>query len=107
MLCNFTLDVWNKGPSTKVNGVVIPGILAYVKTIDCDLQPYSTALLLKNYGYNIEVTKRIFIDHFDADVKVGTVFKYKDGYGQDSNLLVKAIPWMDEYMDISLLEVAL
>lgn len=75
MFNNFTVGIWNRGPSTKVNGVTIPGVLAWVRDANIDLQPYSTALLLRQYGYSIEVNKRIFMD-FDIDIKIGTVFYY-------------------------------
>ena len=75
MFNNFTVGIWNRGPSTKVNGITIPGVLAWVRDADVDIQPYSQALLLKDYGYNIECTKRIFSD-FDTDIKIGTVLYY-------------------------------
>lgn len=105
MINNFTVGVWNKALGAKVNGIFIPGVLTWVKDIDCDVQPYSTALLLKTYGYNIEVNKRIFIDHFDSDIKIGTVFKYKDKYGIDISLEVKVIPWDDGYMEVMCFEL--
>jgi len=75
MFYNFKVGVWNRALSTKVNGIVIPGVLAWVKDLDCDIQPYSTALLLKAYGYDIEVNKRIFMD-YDSAIKIGTIFYY-------------------------------
>lgn len=104
MLKGFTVAVWNHGTSTKVNGIFIPGTLTFVKNIDCDLQPYSTALLLSQYGYNIECTKRIFMD-FDSAVKIGTILKYTDNYGTKLNLEVKSIPWAEQYMEVMCLGV--
>lgn len=75
MYKNYTVGIWNRGPSTKVGGITIPGVLAWVKDANVDIQPYSTALLLRDYGYSIEVNKRIFMD-FDIDIKIGTVFYY-------------------------------
>jgi len=75
MLNNYLVGVWNRGPSTKVGGITTPGVLAWVRDADVDIQPYSTALLIKQYGYNIEVNKRVFID-FDPNIKIGTVFYY-------------------------------
>lgn len=100
MTSNSTVGVYKSAPGTKVNGIFIPGELTYVKDMDLDIQPYSTALLLKQYGYNIEVNKRIFIDHFDSDIKVGTVLKYTDKYGTDVSLTVRVIPWDDGYMEV-------
>lgn len=79
--------------------------LTYVKDICVDIQPYNTALLLKNYGYNIEVNKRVFIDHFDRDIKIGTILKYTDKYGNTLNLEIKTIPWDDGYMEVMCLAI--
>lgn len=99
MFDDFEVGLYNKSTSTKVNGVTIPGELDFVKDIEVEIQTYSKALLLKEYGYDIEVTKRVYIDYFDSDVKIGTVFKYTDGYGKDISLLVKAIPWDNNFME--------
>lgn len=99
MFCNSKVGVWNNAPSTKVGGITIPGILEHIKDIDVDIQPYSTALLLKTYGYNIEVNKRIYISNFDKDIKIGTILKYKDKYDKNISLEVRSIPWDDGYME--------
>lgn len=75
MFYNYKVGIWNKGPSTKVNGITIPGVLAWVKDVMTDIQPYSKVLLLKDYGYDIECTKRVFMDA-DNDIKIGTVLYY-------------------------------
>ena len=85
--------------STKVNGVTIPGALSLLKTISCDMQPYSQELLIKSYGYDIPVTKRFFIEDI-ADIAIGTILKY----GTDSHEVKKIIAW-DNYYDIMTLEV--
>ena len=66
----------------------------WIKDIYCDIQPYSTQLLLNQYGYNIEVNKRIFTDN-DADIKVGTVLKYEN----ISFEVRKIISW-DSYCEV-------
>lgn len=103
MFDDYKVGIYNKAPGTKVGGIFIPGILAWVKDIMCDVQPYSRALLLKNYGYDIEVTNRIYVDYFDKDIKIGTIIKYTDGYDKEVSLEVKAIPWAEEYMEVMLL----
>jgi len=100
MLQGYKIGIWNKLPSTKVGGITIPGVLAFVRDIDCDMQPYSTALLLKSYGYNIEVTKRFFIDDI-ADIKIGTILKY----GTENHEVKKIIPW--DYFEVMTLEVSI
>lgn len=73
----------------------------FVKNIDCDIQPYSTQLLLNQYGYNIEVNRRIFIDHYDSDIQIGTILKYVNPQGNIENYEVKVIPWDDGYMEVA------
>jgi len=104
MLKNYTVGLYNKAPSTKVNGVTIPGVLTWVKDIDCDIQPYSQALLLKEYGYDIACNKRIFAD-YDTDIKIGTVFYYTNLQNIVKKYEVKTIiDW--DYMELACLEVA-
>lgn len=102
---NITVGIWNKGPTTKVNGITIPGILVLSETIDVEIQPYTTSLLLKDYGYNIEVDRRVFYSEFDANMKVGTVIKYIDKYGVDTSLTIKLIPWDDDHMELTGLRI--
>jgi hypothetical protein len=99
MLCNYSVGVWNRAASTKVNGVTIPGVPAWVRDIDVDMQPYSTELLIKTYGYDIPVTKRFFIEDISG-ITIGTILKY----GSDSHEVKKIIPW-DDYYDVMTLEV--
>ena len=99
MFANYTVGVWNRATSTKVNGITIPGALSWARDIDVDMQPYSTELLIKLYGYDIPVTKRFFIEDI-ADIKIGTILKY----GSDSHEVKKIIAW-DNYCDVMTLEV--
>ena len=98
MFNNYNVGIWNKRLGAKVGGIYIPGALSYIKDIYCDMQPYSTELLLKDYGYNIEVTKRFFIDDI-SDIKIGTVLKY----GTENHEVKKIIAW--DYFEVMTLEV--
>ena len=98
MFKKFTVGIWNKAPNTKVNGITIPGILTFIRNIECDMQPYSAELLLKTYGYNIEVNKRFFIDDI-TDIKIGTILKF----GNDKHEVKKIIEW--DYYEVMTLEV--
>ena len=99
MLCDYSVGVWNRLPSTKVNGITIPGVLALIKTIDVDIQPYSTELFIRQYGYNIEVTKRFFIEDV-SDIQIGTILMY----GAEKHEVKKIIPW--DVFEVMTLEVA-
>ena len=65
-----------------------------------DIQPYSTKLLLNQYGYDIQVNKRIFIDHFEPKIKIGTLLKYENKSGETETYEVKLIPYDDPYMEV-------
>lgn len=99
MIKNKTVSIYNNIPIPDGYGGQLSNP-TYIKDIDIDIQPYNSALLLKNYGYNIEVNKRIYIDYFDSDIKIGTILKYKDKYGVDTSVEIKAIPWDDGYMEV-------
>jgi hypothetical protein len=99
MFYDYKVGIYNKPPNTKVNGIAIPGTLTWVKDIYGDLQPYSTELLLKDYGYNIEVTKRLFSD-LETDIKIGTILKHSNKQNiVESYEVRKIIPW-DNYMEV-------
>lgn len=99
MIKNQKVGVYNNVPIPDSYGGSLDNF-TWLKDMCLDIQPYSSALLLKNYGYNIEVNKRIYVDHFDSNIKIGTILKYKDKYGVDTSLEVKAIPWDDGYMEV-------
>lgn len=104
MLFNFKVGVYNRLPSTKLNGIVTPGILTKIKDIDCDIQSYSKELLLKQYGFNIEVNKRMFLD-YDPNIKIGTVFYYTNPQNVVEKYEVKAIPWDESIMEVMCLGI--
>ena len=103
MLTNKTLKLYNI--ETIRNGINVVNQDNYIKEIDVDLQPYNTALLLKNYGYNIEVTNRIFYE--DIDIIIGNRLKDIDDIGNVKHIyqVQKIIVW-DTYSEIFVLEVA-
>ena len=103
MYTNKTLKLYNI-TTTRV-GVSIVNQDNYIRDIDVDLQTYNTALLLKNYGYNIEVTNRIFYE--DTDIIIGNRLKDIDSSGNVKHIyqVQKVITW-DTYQEIFTLEVA-
>lgn len=103
MYTNKTLKLYNI-TTTRV-GISVVNQDTYIKDIDVDLQPYNTALLLKNYGYNIEVTNRIFCE--DTDIVIGNRLNDIDDRGNVKHIyqVQKIIVW-DTYSEIFVLEVA-
>lgn len=71
----------------------------FIKNINVDIQPYSTELLLKTYGYNIQVTVRIFADK-DENIKVGTILKYTNKLGNTEDYEVRKIIDWDNYLEV-------
>lgn len=105
MLENFTVGLYVKTEGHNTGTGWVPGTDERVKDIDCDIQPYSQELLLKNYGYNIEVNKRIFIEGFEPDIKIGSILKYLNKQGVTEVYEVKSIPWDDGHMEVMALEL--
>lgn len=92
MLKNYKVEAYNKLPSTKVDGITLQGALERSGTVYCDMQPYSKALLIKQYGYDIEVTKQFFMDT-NSNVKIGTILHYTNPRNIIEKYEVRAIPW--------------
>lgn len=78
-------------------GIYHSGEETVLKSIPCDIQPFSSELLYKEYGYREQVTKRVFCD-LDSDIKNGSIVM--DEAGQ--RFMVKKIISWDDYMDVML-----
>lgn len=63
-----------------------------------DIQPYSTEKAKKDYGYDIECTRRMFCDIMQ-EITEDRIIKYKDKFYE-----ITGIPWDDDYLDVMLLE---
>ena len=75
------------------------GDSVFIRNVPADFQPYSTELLKKDYGYDIEVTHRLFVPDA-SDIKIG--MRFHDG---DSVYEVrKIIPW-DSYSEVMIYEL--
>lgn len=99
MFYDKKIEIWNIGEGYKDDDCIYhEGKLGKTKTLMVDVQPYSTDRLKKDYGYEIDVNKRIFMD-LDSDVKINTVIKYKN----NSMEVKKIIEW-DDYMEVFCLE---
>ncbi len=80
------------------SGIWHDGEETVIKTIICDVQPYTKERAYKDYGFTIDCTKRLFCD-IDTDITVGITVKYMD----IPYIIVKLIDW-DDYYDIMLKE---
>lgn len=79
-------------------GIVGEEQYRYVKSVKVDIQPYSKDKLIKEYGYDLETTKRMFTD-LDSDIDESTLVLYR---GKPFRI-VKVVEW-DDYFDISLID---
>ncbi len=74
---------------------------ALFKTDDpimADVQPYSTEKAKKDYGYDIECTRRMFCDII-PEITEDCIIKYNNQFYE-----VAKIPWDDDYFEILLNE---
>ncbi len=69
----------------------VKGELKVVKTIECDVQPFSQELARKAYGYDEIVQYRIFLDSED-EIEKGVTIRYND----EDYIVNKIVPW-DSY----------
>jgi len=66
------------------------------KPIMCDIQPFSRALTLKKYGYDIAVTKLMFCS-INEDIVEGSIIVFKG-----KNYIVMKIPYDRDHFEIVL-----
>lgn len=81
-------------------GIYHKGVETVLKTIPCDIQPYSSELLYREYGYQEQVTKRVFCDLDSALVNGAIVEDITD----KRYMVKRIIPW-DDYLDVMLDDV--
>ncbi|MEC1780073.1 hypothetical protein [Schinkia azotoformans] len=65
-----------------------------VKTVMGDVQPYSQEMAKRQYGFDINVSNRVFLD-FEPLIRVGTKMKHND----ITYIVKKIIDW-DTFMEL-------
>ena len=63
-----------------------------------DMQPYSSEKAKKDYGYNIECSRRMFCD-ITPEIAEDFIIEFNNEFYE-----IKEIPWDDEYYEILLNE---
>ncbi|WP_236894734.1 hypothetical protein [Clostridium beijerinckii] len=63
-----------------------------------DIQPYNSEKAKREYGYDIECSRKMFCDVI-PEIKEDSIIKYNNKFYE-----IKAIPWDDEYYEILLNE---
>lgn len=100
MVTNSTYALYSYNPGSKnSHGDWSTGEPVFIKNIDVDRQPYNKALMLKQYGYDIDVTDRLLYEYFgvDEDIKINSILK--DVVTGDEYEIRKIIAW-DTYTDL-------
>lgn len=69
----------------------VKGELKGVKTIECDVQPFSTELARREYGYNEVVQYRVFCD-VDEEIEINGTIRY-----EEEDYKIKRIVKWDSY----------
>lgn len=77
-------------------GVVEEEQYVYIKSLIVDIQPNSKDKLNKEYGYDLDTTKRMFCD-IDVAIDEATLITYRN----KPYHIVVIIEW-DDYLDIAL-----
>lgn len=75
------------------SGRWVEGGLTTVKTIECDVQPYSSELAYKDYGYDKDVKYRVFVDP-EPLIELGSVIEYMN----EQYNVVKIVDWDDYWI---------
>lgn len=103
MQTNTTYKLYGKGTGSKNSHGDWVTTDTYIKDILVDKQPYNSELLLKTYGYKLDVTNRLFYPFFgvDSDIKEKCLLKILNDDGTDKEIyeIRKSIIW-DTYTDI-------
>lgn len=78
------------------NGLWTEGENTVIKTIECDVQPYSRELAYRDYSFEEDVKYRVFCNP-DKLIKNGIKISYKEQFADETTVftVVKIIPWDD------------
>ena len=94
---NVILKNTTDGSSDEYGGY-IPGVET-TETFIADVQPFSHELMLKKYGYDMQVTRLMFCEP-NENIKIGSIITFKD-----KDYLVVKIPWDDDHYEVVLDDV--
>lgn len=95
---NKEIEIYNKGKFKDEFGITHNSGYKLADTLMVDVQPYSSEKLKKDYGYDLECTKRIFTD-LNENIKESSIIKYLNEFFD----IKKIVEW-DDYLDIAVIE---
>lgn len=94
---NIFIQVLNSDSSTghlDDNGVWVADKNVITSTY-CFIEPYSQDRAITKYGIDVNINRRVFIDHVESSIKVGMTIK-----AGNKQYEIKAIPWDYKHMEI-------
>lgn len=102
MYCNkYGIEIYENKTSYDDYGDPVEVKQVIKDNISCDMQPYSTEKLKKDYGYDIEVTKRVFMDLDNSIVDlIETQHKTLYLKGNNTTYEIRKIVGWDSYMEV-------
>lgn len=92
------IDVYTYGPYVDDNGITRTGYSLALSNIMCDIQPISAEKVEKVFGYDLSITKQIFLD-IVPEISESSVIKFN---GKDYKI-EKLIEW-DSYLQLGVSE---
>lgn len=98
MFYNKTITIYNvEDGFTDDLGIYHEGEDLLLDSFDVDVQPYSSDLLYRQYGYQEQVTKRTFMD-VDDRIKLGL----KVVYNNKPYVIKQIVEWEDSHLELML-----
>jgi hypothetical protein len=100
MFYDKEIQIYLYGDNEDEHGITRTGysLLKTDAPIRVDVQPYSKEKAKKDYGYDIECTRRMFCDII-PEITESAIVKYKEQFYD----IQKIVEW-DDYLDVMLLE---
>lgn len=96
---NKKISIYEYTKKIDENGIVRSGVYELaLLDIPCDVQPYSAEKLKRDYGYDLEVSKRVFCDIYPEILESSVVL-----YRNQTYKIQKIIEW-DDFYELMLIE---
>ena len=92
------IDIYNHESYIDDNEINRTGYRLALSNIPCDIQPISAEKVEKIYGYNLSITKQIFLDVV-AEISESSIIKFND----KDYKIEKLIEW-DDYLQLGVSE---
>ena len=92
------IDIYNYGSYVDDNGITRSGYTLASSNVKCDIQPISAEKVEKVYGYDLSITKQIFLE-LEPEVLESSVIRFNE----KDYKIEKLIEW-DSYLQLGVSE---